>query len=317
MRSKDTDYTYAVAKVRARENALLDRARLQRLAEASSFAECLKLLREAGYPSAEAGYEHMLAQEQAALYAFLREISPVQETFDIFLVRSDYHNLKVLLKAEYLGENHDDLLKDMGRFPPERMRRAVAERRFSDMPAIMEAAVQEAVAAFDKTGDPQASDMVLDRAAFSEMTALAEQSGSPFVRELIAVMVDLENIRTFERVRHMGKGYDFLRRAVVDGGTIPPEKYLADTNVALSDILAGTAYQDFDSTSIAALEKDVDNFLVSYMRKTRFVAFGIEPLVAYLLAKENELRQVRIILTGKRNDIPADVIKERLREVYV
>ncbi|MDK2799758.1 MAG: V/A-type H+/Na+-transporting ATPase subunit [Clostridiales bacterium] len=47
------------------------------------------------------------------------------------------------------------------------------------------------------------------------------------------------------------------------------------------------------------------------------MAFGIEPLVAYLMAKENEIKIVRIIMVGKINNISNEIIRERLREAYV
>ena len=46
-------------------------------------------------------------------------------------------------------------------------------------------------------------------------------------------------------------------------------------------------------------------------------AFGISPLIAYILARETEIKAVRIILSGKHNNLPQETIRERLREMYV
>ena len=40
-------------------------------------------------------------------------------------------------------------------------------------------------------------------------------------------------------------------------------------------------------------------------------------MVAYQLARENEIKTVRIILTGKQNEFPDEAIRERVREMYV
>ena len=45
--------------------------------------------------------------------------------------------------------------------------------------------------------------------------------------------------------------------------------------------------------------------------------FGIGPLAAYLIARENEIKTVRIILSGKLNELPEESIRERVREMYV
>jgi V/A-type H+-transporting ATPase subunit C len=44
---------------------------------------------------------------------------------------------------------------------------------------------------------------------------------------------------------------------------------------------------------------------------------GVEPFIAYLFAKETEIRNVRIIMTGKINRLNDDLIRERLRLGYV
>ena len=44
---------------------------------------------------------------------------------------------------------------------------------------------------------------------------------------------------------------------------------------------------------------------------------GIEVPVSYILALENEIKNVRIILAGKDAALPEDRIRERLRDCYV
>ena len=41
------------------------------------------------------------------------------------------------------------------------------------------------------------------------------------------------------------------------------------------------------------------------------------PLAAYILARENEIKSVRIILSGKINNLSDDSLRERVREMYV
>jgi V/A-type H+-transporting ATPase subunit C len=53
------------------------------------------------------------------------------------------------------------------------------------------------------------------------------------------------------------------------------------------------------------------------IRDAKYVTFGPEPILAYIYAKESEIKNLRIIMVGKINNIPSEVIRERLREVYV
>ena len=48
-----------------------------------------------------------------------------------------------------------------------------------------------------------------------------------------------------------------------------------------------------------------------------FLGLLFTSMAAYVLARENEIRMVRMILSGKRNSLPEDSIRERVREMYV
>lgn len=314
---KDTDYAYSVAKVRAAETRLLDRMKLQRMAEAANAEEALKILKENGYEGESA--EEMLAAERTKTYAFLRDISPSREVFDIFLVKNDYHNVKVLLKAEFLGENYDFLLTDSGRYPVQLVKNAVESRVMGQLPQVMQDAVARAINLYEKTADPQLCDLELDCAAYCEMQQMAQATKSAYVKDIVATMADLVNIKSVVRVRRMGKGTDFLLRALVSGGKIKEQELAREGLERLSKLLQGTPYEvlsDFED-NLSELEKQADNFLIRYIKRAKYVTFGMEPLVAYLMAKENEIKLARIILTGKKNNLPAEMIKERLRESYV
>ena len=66
-----------------------------------------------------------------------------------------------------------------------------------------------------------------------------------------------------------------------------------------------------------AFEKACDDAVTAYLTQGKKVAFGEHPLIGYLYARESELTAIRIILTGKMAGLPAEVIRERLRESYV
>ena len=68
---------------------------------------------------------------------------------------------------------------------------------------------------------------------------------------------------------------------------------------------------------LKGLELFCDNFLLEYVKKTKFITAGLEVLIAYLIAKENEIKLLRSILTGKINEIPAQIIRERMRETFI
>ena len=49
--------------------------------------------------------------------------------------------------------------------------------------------------------------------------------------------------------------------------------------------------------------------MMRYLQKAKRIAYGPEVVVAYYFAKRNALRNTRIIMTGKLNNLPVDEIK--------
>ena len=48
----------------------------------------------------------------------------------------------------------------------------------------------------------------------------------------------------------------------------------------------------------------------------RSMAFGIEPICAYFYNKLMEIKNIRILLTGKQNGYFTEDIKKRMRQPY-
>ena len=331
----DTQFAYAVGKIRALEKRLLDRSRMERMIDARSPEEALKVLLEAGYESGSDDYldiheyEVLLKNEQLKLYKLLKSIAPESEAFDIFQFQNDYHNIKVLLKAEFLEENNDYLLVDTGTIPAAELKDMIGERDLAGMPDIMRTAVEECIDVFNRTKDPQAIDIILDRASFKQMQEYAANSGYKFVSGLVQLITDLTNIKIFLRARSTGIRQDTLQKILLPGGSIDSRVFienLNDTLEAFIKFLKSKPYrsiceegiENFNNTgSLSKMERLVDDYIMSYIRKAKYVALGIEPLIAYLWAKENEIKNARIIMVGKINNISGEVIRERLRETYV
>ena len=316
MKIKDTAFAYAVAKIRAKETQMLGQARLNRMADAETVEEVIAILREAGYSGDT--QEEMLADELSGTYRLLTDISPIREAFRLFMVKSDYHNIKVLIKAAFLDRDYDFLLKSGGRIAPERLKDVLTSRVLTELPPTMQKAVLSATDTLTKTGNPQLADLILDQAAYEEMCGMAKETQSTFIQDLVTVMIDLANLRILLRVQKMGKNVDFLLRAFIPGGTIAAEALARALPKPFADFVRTTPYRDLadDAVHAAQFEQAAERYLLRRCKQSRYVAFGLEPLVAYLLAKEHEIKQVRLILTGKKNALSAEQIKERLRESY-
>jgi vacuolar-type H+-ATPase subunit C/Vma6 len=201
---------------------------------------------------------------------------------------------------------------------------------FEQLPEHLEDAVEQGKAAYEKTGVPGSIDLELDRLMYEEMSRKAGRVGNLFIIEYVRKAIDFYNLKTLFRARAMGDMADIrlLGAALAEGGSVPLEFFLgafpmsADAIVSLSyfrffgDVVKAAEDEHGRSGSYALLERLADNFLMNLARRAKMVAYGPEPLFAYLCAKETELKQVRVTITGKLNQIPNESIRKRLRECY-
>ena len=89
---------------------------------------------------------------------------------------------------------------------------------------------------------------------------------------------------------------------------------------AICSYLEGTVYAGGAQAlkeSPSAFERWCDNQLIETIKPQKYNPFTAGPLVAYVLARQNEIKTVRIILTARLNELPEEQIRERIREMYV
>lgn len=328
---KPYDYLFLSTRVRSLEGSLLTGERMGRMLEAPSHQEALEVLHECGYgalpPPTQADIDQLLAQQRQTVLEDLAAFAPDPQVIELFRLRYDYHNVKVLLKAQALGTDAGHLLLDLGRVPRRELEERLRTGDLTQLPPILRAAVEEAREVLNTTKDPQRSDFVLDRAYYQDLDRLAQESGSSFLQGYVRCLVDTANLRAVVRTLRMGKGGDFLRGVLVPGGDTEPRRILAavDTGSALEELYSTSflrqAAQEADRVleggSLTPFEKACDDAVTGYLSQAKYIAFGDAPVVAYLAAKENEFTAVRIIMSGRMAGLDTETIRERLREAYV
>jgi V/A-type H+-transporting ATPase subunit C len=336
---ENTSYGYASGRLRVMETRLLNRNAVMRLMETDSAQETLRMISEGDYASAFSNvreaidFDTGLKLEQEKVYALLDELSLDPELTGIFRAKWDFHNLKVLLKASYLSESKssfDDALVSLGSVPYENLRLAIKpdSEKKGDVPEHILKALEDARTHYKGSQNPQMIDIIIDSHCHSFMYNQALDHSNKFLCGYFEAVADLNNIRNFIRIKMLGEGIRLLDSVLLPFGNIEKKIFLQhfDDNVeSFGSVLANTPYGVLvteavrkwtDEHSLATFEKLADNYLINYIKPAKYVIFGIEPLLAYLLAKEHEMKLLRIIMIGKLNDVPTEIINERLRDTY-
>ena len=196
----------------------------------------------------------------------------------------------------------------------------------SAVSAAMSRAMAQAESEAGHSGDLRMAELLLDRACYEEMSALASETGSTFLKDYVALQIDAVNLRTLVRARRMGCEDDVLAAAMLPGGHIPAGQLKGARGDHLSSLTHGTpldsagelAAKLLDSGGgLTEFERACDDALMSYLQRARRTPFGPEVVAGYLGAKEAEFTAVRTILSGKIAGIAAEDIRARLRMSYL
>ena len=319
------DYIYAVARIRAKELLCFGSPAMEQLMACKTYEECLRMLNEKGWGNGSAGQtpESLLDGERNTTWEQLRELVEDMSVFDVFLYANDYHNLKAAIKENYAPSHGADIYSSNGTIDPAVFRQAADEHDFSVLPAGMRDAAEEAMSVLRETGDGQLCDIIIDKAALNAILQAGKASGDPLLAFYAEHTVATANIKTAVRCQKTGKSLAFIQRALAECDTLDVS-LLAQTAVesfeVMIEYLGRTCYSgaaEALTQSASAFERWCDNRLIEKIRPQKYETSTIGPLAAWLLARENEIKTVRILLSGKRNGLSDDAIRERLREMYV
>lgn len=327
---KDIDYIFLSTRIKAMESRLLNRERIDRMLDAPTHEDAAKVLTECGYGELTEvtgdALELILDQRRQQIIDDLRTSSPDPSLVDIFRIRTDYHNAKVLVKSEALGIDQNRLLLRGGRYEAEKLADEYRREDLRSCSDVFRSAVSRARETIGSTGDPQMSDFVLDRACFEELTALAAQSGSRFLEGYAALCIDVANLRSAVRVSRLDKGQEFLNMVVVPGGTVGPRTIVTARGDELGNVFRtgplaeaaaeGAARSAPGSGPLTEFERLCDDAVMKYLEGGHMIAFGVEPVVGFLYGCETEITVIRTIMSGRLAGLDSDTIRQRLRRTY-
>ncbi len=328
------DFVQAVVRIRVLEKKLLTGDFLEKLIEASGPEELRKSLKTTTYAEylqddeSLFRYEEMLSGELQKTYAGMEEISPDPDIVNMAALKYDCHNLKVLCKGAILKEDLSRLYIPVGSFYRQKII-SNEKKHFLETDGELLDLIDNMQKEFSRTQDPQRIDIILDRMYLKELHQMVVSKGMPLFLEFVKAMIDFLNIRTLIRVKRQGKDQAFLHDVLFENGNIDRERIAAcfyDSeatimqrfrNEKIGHALIRGLESERNNGGPAEFEKAMDRYLMNLLRQSKYIHFGPEPLISYLLAKEAEIKNLRLIIISKLYNVPPVRIKKRMRDVYV
>lgn len=326
----DRDYLFLSTMVRAREAKMLTAEAYERMLTAPSYEDAAKVLADWGFEDMSdynsAQVEKFLNDRRAAIFAEIASREPEKGAAEVFELKYDYHNAKVIIKSRAAGVSGEHMLSACGRVSPRVMAEAYESDDYRFLPGRLGGAMAEARGILARTNNPQLADFCLDKAYFAEIKDLAANMGGSFLGKYAAILIDSANLRAAVRTVRMGRGIEFMKTALVEGGNVSPERLMAAAvNENMVELYSGTVFAEAGKLGDAAakggtmtgFEMACDNAVTEFLKGAKMVSFGDAPVIAYLAAVEGECTALRMILTGRLAGIAPENIRERLRVSYV
>ena len=326
----DRDYVFASSFLRAADAPGTPAERLARFSEASS-KDALRAEVAEAYRITSSGadvYERVIFDAVEKMRSSLPDFKVVYP----LLFKYDCTNIKTAIKCAVKNIPSDSLMFSVGTVSRELIADSAKKSSFRALPdyvSAMRSAADEALEEYRKTGEVRAIDLMLDAACFEDMRRVADEGGVPLIKNTVTLRADGVNILTCMRIGDSGMlaaaRRSLMQRAFVPGGDMPLSAVLsgeggcADAEAAAKKIPSGSVSALAVKSAAAAhsfadAEKIIDEAVLALSDKFRFKPFGAEVAVRFLLLREAEMTNCRIIEAAMNGD--GDV-KERMRKAYV
>ena len=327
-------YTQAVARLRVLEKRLLNKLKIERMIDSTSPEDVLKILQETEYASLMVNvkrpedYNILLKEELNRIYSLMYKVSPDPVIVDIMSLKYDYHNIKVLLKARALDKDFSHMLIPVGTVDLEKLKSYMTNMEYKDLKPKMMEAILLAEKIYHELKDPQKIDIILDKYLYIDMLERAKETEIDFVVDNIKMNIDFSNIKSIIRLKKQEKDVKFLKEVILEGGDITKEVLIKAfdepienlatkfSSLKYGEVLRLGLDEYIKTGKLSLLEKLSEDYIMKNLKPAKYITFGPEPIFAYIIAKETEIKVIRIIMVGKLNNVDTAIIRERVREVY-
>ncbi len=325
----DWEYAFGAAAARSLETELLSSSFLVDLASVDNYESAVDMLSSTEYelPKESSNIkdlEKKLLRIRTETRDFFRSAVPDENVAGILEVRADYKNLRLALRRKLTEKPLGTDYNNNGTVEAEDFKTIFEEEDYTPLPYYMRESIEQAVLAYYQNKDVRQIDITLDRMENEYVLKKAEQQGNRFLIELAKMHIDLTNIKTMFRLRLTEP---FGRDVFLQGGHVPVSKFKHSLDIGeegIPPMFFATPYYEVvekgityyqENKSFLKLEAACEHHLMNYMKTaSQIITAGPQPVVAYLLRKENEIRKIRLIMTGKKNHLDTRLLLDRLGE---
>lgn len=325
----DLKYTYATGRIRVLETKLLSSSKVEKMINSRSISDVLIYLEDTAYDDTigemkdPGKYGEFVKIERLISFDLMERLIYDSEVKQLFRIQFDFHNIKILLKKRLSGTETSDILSDFGTVPVTDVKTAFETENFNPLPDFMKETIGEALAYHYIKKSLKSMEFLIDKLEYKHHLLLSQKTGIPFLINYIKMKIDLINISTLLRIKYFDTK-DNIEDVLIDGGNLSISFFLLLMGESLEMLPSSFRNNPYcsllevgikkitEKSSFSVFDRECENFIMRYMKLTRYITFGVEPVVAYFVSREQDINILKMILVGKINEIPTEEIKQRI-----
>lgn len=322
--------------ISVKESTLLSKIDIEKLINAVDEESLHLLLQNTDYRfslsdlSDTSRIENRLMNELINEFQFAYEESPIPEVVDIFALKFIYHNLKMLLLMRATDKDLNHLLIPIGRFSMSELRHVVQTLESSVLDPSVVNEIESTWKSYGHYQVVEALDIGMDNAYFKHLRQIEQTLNHPDITNLVNVLIDFYNVISVRRGLDHDSAMSDLIEIMSDDGSYDSRTFVQmvensqlhvwfDSINQLPFDKSFAFYQDKmrdGSIQSFELEELQSIYTHSFLHEKRRETTGPMPVLRFLYGKQMEVKNLRLILAGRVNQLSNEQIKERMKPIY-
>ena len=327
---ENSEYGFAVARIRALENKLITGAAYNQLINSSKerFIPFLEELSGAGIKEGD-NIEDILEKIEWKLTEILYLIKGLlieDEYKRLISLKYDYELLKLIIKEKKGGSvksyKHTSMRSNYT-YPV--MKALIESRSFLDLGQRIADAYQNSIELKSLTG--KEIDSICDRSYFDEVFDLLKMKPNVFIEGFFRRKIDIINLTSLLRLKSLGGKRAQIHENFIPNGSIDIEHFEESFDLGFDAIVSRLNFTWFsniiqsipkgnnEESNIALVERFLEEGLMRYLKESMYVTFGVEPILSYFFKVELQTNNLRLIVLSRFSGIEADEIRKNVRGI--
>lgn len=282
-------------------------------------------LSEKNYDTSSKDSDLILSAERKKLLKTILNLAKEEDLKKYFLLPLDFFNLKILYKGWLKDEKFENFkFFPFGTLNEMKLRKIYME----EGSGYLDPFLLRSVKAFDRDiseRSPFEVDVLWDKYLHQFYLEQSQALKNDFLIKLHSLKIDLANISNLFRLKSFDKDYKAYQKVFIEGGQITlytlSDLYKEDFDIIIGKLsylnyseALKLGLEEYKKTnSLSDMEKALEDFFLKYLKQASNKIFNYEVIIAYYWLKENELNNLRLLLTAKANSISKDWVLKRLR----